>query len=299
MDIRQLELFVAVMDTSSVTKAAERVHLSPAAVSLQLHNLADELHTELFVRSGKRLMPTSAAVQLAERARAIIQQMHEMKHDLQNDLQTDARPFHIATGITSLIYRLGRPLRLLRKEFPRTEIQVSVGVTEEIVAGLLDGRFDLGLISLPVNEKKLKIIPLFEEELLLLGPSQTQIRGGHVGTIQAAELGSKPFVLYPKKSNMRSIIDRFFGEVGLTPHVVMEADDTEAIKRLVEAGFGYSILPEYALRGQSRFFHIYRIGRHRLVRRQALAMARMKYPRKLSESIANFLLALPWNDRHH
>jgi DNA-binding transcriptional LysR family regulator len=45
------------------------------------------------------------------------------------------------------------------------------------------------------------------------------------------------------------VIDRFFNEMGVTPHVLMEADDTEAIKRLVESGFGYSILPEHALRG--------------------------------------------------
>ena len=52
MDIHQLELFLAVMDAPSMTRAAEKIHLSPGAVSLQLHNLADELQTELFVRRG-------------------------------------------------------------------------------------------------------------------------------------------------------------------------------------------------------------------------------------------------------
>lgn len=68
MDIHQLKLFLAVMDSSSMTRAAEKVHLSPGAVSLQLHNLADELHTELFVQSGKRLIPTPAAARLTEQA---------------------------------------------------------------------------------------------------------------------------------------------------------------------------------------------------------------------------------------
>src|SRR5882762_3447059 len=71
MDIHQLELFLAVMNSPSMTRAAEKIHLSPGAVSLQLHNLADELHTELFVRRGKRLIPTPAAVRLAERAKEI------------------------------------------------------------------------------------------------------------------------------------------------------------------------------------------------------------------------------------
>jgi len=186
---------------------------------------------------------------------------------------------------------LGRPLRLLRKRYPKTEIRVTVGVTEEITAGLIDRRFDLGLITLPVSEEHLNILPLFEEELLLLRPSPTPVRGGHVGSMRASELAGVPFLLYPKQSNMRSIIDQFFEKMGVTPRVLMEADDTEAIKRLVESGFGYSILPEHALRGQTRFFHTLRISGHRLTRRQALAMARTDYPRALTESIAAFLQA--------
>jgi len=289
MDIRQLELFLAVMDSSSVTRAADKVHLSPGAISLQLHNLASELHTELFVRSGKRLLPTPAAFRLTEHARAVIRQMVQLQHDFENDATSDTRPFTFATGVTTLIYRLGRPLRLLRKQYPKTEIRVSVGATEDIVNGLLDRRYDLGLISLPFSVEKLKIAPLYEEELLFVRPSATRVRGGHIGTLKPSELAGVPFLLYPKRSNMRAVIDHFFDEIGLTPHVVMEADDTEAIKRLVESGFGCSILPEHALRGQTRFFHIQRIGGHRLVRRQALAMAQTEYPRKLTQSIANFL----------
>ncbi len=291
MDIRQLELFLAVMDSSSVTRAAERVHLSPGAVSLQLHSLADELHTELFARSGKRLIPTPAALRLAEHASTVIKQVRRIEQEFENDPSTDTRPFHFATGVTTLVYRLGRPLRLLRKRYPKTEIRVTVGVTEEITAGLIDRRFDLGLITLPVSEEHLNILPLFEEELLLLRPSPTPVRGGHVGSMRASELAGVPFLLYPKQSNMRSIIDQFFEKMGVTPRVLMEADDTEAIKRLVESGFGYSILPEHALRGQTRFFHTLRISGHRLTRRQALAMARTDYPRALTESIAAFLQA--------
>ncbi len=61
MDIHQLKLFLAVMESSSMTHAAQQFHLSPGAVSLQLHSLAEELHAELFVRSGKRLVATPAA----------------------------------------------------------------------------------------------------------------------------------------------------------------------------------------------------------------------------------------------
>ena len=61
MDARQLEIFLAVLDSPTMTKAAERVHLSTAAVSVQMRTLADELETDLFVRAGKKLIATPAA----------------------------------------------------------------------------------------------------------------------------------------------------------------------------------------------------------------------------------------------
>jgi len=289
MDIHQLELFLAVMDSPSMTRAAEKIHLSPGAVSLQLHNLADELHTELFVRRGKRLIPTPAALRLAERAKEVVSLMGHIQQEFENDLSKDIRPFHFATGVTTLIYQLGGPLRQLRKRYPNAEIRVTVGVTEEMVAGLLDRRFDLALISLPVSEAHLKLIPLFDEELLIVRPSANKAGSGHVGSLRASELSDAPFLLYPKRSNVRLVIDRFFKDIGVTARVLMEADDTEAIKRLVESGFGYSILPEHAVRGRSQFLQKFRIEGHRLTRSLALATAQTECPRKLTESIAGFL----------
>ncbi len=286
MEISHLRTLVAVLETSSVTRAAERVGLSPGAVSQQLHALGSGLGTELFVRSGKRIVPTAAALRLGEHARAVLQQVQLIRQEFVNDPASDTRPFHFATGATTLIYRLGPVLRLLRKRFPRSEIHVTVAATEEIVDGLEARRFDLGLISLPVPEDRVTILPLYEEELLGLRPAMGRTRMAH---LRPADLARAPFLLYPKRSNMRAAIDGFFQELGVKPAVVMEADDTEAIKRLVEAQFGYSILPEFALRRQSRFFQIFRVDGHRLVRRQALAMPRTEYCRALTQSVAKVI----------
>src|SRR5438309_861980 len=203
MDIHQLELFLAVMDSPSMTRAAEKIHLSPGAVSLQLHNLAEELHTELFVRRGKRLVPTPAALRLAEHAKEVIKRMGHIRQEFENDLFKDVRPFHLATGVTTLIYQLGGPLRQLRKRYPNAEIRVTVGVTEEMVSGLLDRRFDLALISLPVSESGLRLIPLFDEELLIVRPLANKGGSGHISTLRASDLNNAPFLLYPKRSNIR------------------------------------------------------------------------------------------------
>lgn len=289
MDVRQLELFLAVLDSPTLTRAAEKMHVSAPAVSLQLQSLAADLRVQLFVRSGRKLVPTPAAWRLAEHARKIIVNFQHMREEFGNDVVKDSRPFHFATGATTLIYRLSGPLRTLRKEFPHINLHVNVLSTEGIIAGLLDHQFDLGLISLPITENNLRIVPLFEEELLILRHSPTSIRRNHVATVTPQELQDAPFVLYPTESNMRKLIDRFLSELGVQPRVIMEASDTEAIKGLVESGFGYSILPEYALKGPNKFFQTLRVRGHSLLRQQALATAMTIQPRALTESVCAFL----------
>src|SRR6201999_4047873 len=113
------------------------------------------------VRVGKRLVPTPAAHRLAELARGVVRQMRMIEHEFANDPSADTRPFYFATGATALIHRLGGPLRLLRKQFPSTPFNITVTATEEMVAGLHDRRYDLALLSLPVEDENLAIVPVF------------------------------------------------------------------------------------------------------------------------------------------
>ncbi|HEX3880882.1 MAG TPA: LysR family transcriptional regulator [Bryobacteraceae bacterium] len=291
MDIRQLELFLAVIEQSSVTKAAERMNLSAGAVSLQLRNLARSLRTELFVRSGKRLLPTPAALRLAEQARQLMRMVQQIEREFESAPDGDTRPFYFACGATALIYKLRRPFRQLRKQFPHIAMQVTVAPTEEMVAGVMDRRFDLALVTLPFPTGDLGVTPLFEEELVILRPSAKSLHGWRVGAIEPAEMATAPFLLYPKRSNMRAIIDQFFAGIGIQPRVTMEADDTEVIKGLVESGFGYSMLPEFALHTGAKFFQVFRVPGHRVTRGQALVYAKSENPRALTLAVVKFLRA--------
>src|SRR5882724_6526851 len=93
MDIRQLESLLAVLDASTMTQAAENLHLSTAAVSLQLTSLASELGVELFVRSGRTLTPTPAARRLAEHARAVNLRLRQSKRSFPAALVLIPVPF--------------------------------------------------------------------------------------------------------------------------------------------------------------------------------------------------------------
>src|ERR1700689_129633 len=85
IEFRELELFLGVIEESSVTRAAEKMFLSPGAVSLQLHSLADHLQTELFVRRGKHLVPTPAALRLAEHARSVLRHHRQSEQEIFGD----------------------------------------------------------------------------------------------------------------------------------------------------------------------------------------------------------------------
>lgn len=289
MDVRQLELFLAVLDCQSVIGAAAQVHLSAGAISQQVHNLATDLKTVLFVKSGRKLKPTPAALRLADHARLLVRHMAAIQQEFAVDPLADTRPFQFATGVTTLKHSLRRPLRHLRRQFPNAQLRVTVSSTEEMVSGLIDRSYDLALISLPYPHEKLDILPLFEEELLILRPSATRVEGWHVGVVKPAELRNVPFLLYPSNRSLRLVMERFFAELGIRPDVVMEADDTDALRSLVESGFGYSILPEYALRRSPRYFHPLRVPDRRIVRQQVLAMVQTPFPRPLMRAVAGFL----------
>jgi len=289
MDLRQIEVFLAVMENSTVTQTAQRLNVTPGAVSLQLQSLAHELRTDLFVRDGRRIVPTPQAHRFAQHAREVMKKIREIEQDFADSAAADQRPFHFACGATTLIYRLGGALRTLRRRFPQADIQVTVAPTERTVEGLLNHRFDLGLVSLPVNQPTLKIAPLFEEELLVIRPSHDGRGDSSVSTVHPEELARARFLLFPKESNMRGMIDRFFHDLGIAPRVTMEADDVEAIKRMVEAGFGYSILPQFALGERGRRFQKLRVAGRKLVRQQAISMSQSGYPRALTLAIADLI----------
>lgn len=118
------------------------------------------------------------------------------------------------------------------------------------------------------------------EELLVVRPSVNKTASIHMGTPRAAALENLPFLLYARRNNVRRAIDEIFTDSGVQPNVRMEADGTEAIKRLGKSGFGYPILSEHVLRWRSHFFQKFLVEGQRLTRK--LALVRTESPRELT-----------------
>ena len=284
MELRQLETFRVVMATLNMTAAGKQVFLSPAAVSLQVKQLSNELGTELFSRVGRNLVPTLAAKRLQQHLDVLMEVLRAIHEDFPSEIERDTRPFVLASGLTTLIYQLPRPLAELRRKFPKNDIQIRIGSTENILSGLERKQVDLGIVSLPVEAPSMELTPLRKEEMLLVMHARA---ARNYRKVSIRDLPDIPMILYPLGAT-RSIIDRMAQSHGVALRVIMEVDDTEAIKKLVEAGFGASILPEKALT-KSALLRKFRIAGAHPFRELALARARSAYPRKLTSAIMEFL----------
>jgi DNA-binding transcriptional LysR family regulator len=285
MELRQLETFRIVMATMSMTEAARRVHLSPAAVSLHIKHLSDELGADLFTRVGNKLVPTSAAKRMHQHLGTLMDMLHTIREDFPPEAECDSRPFVLGTGPTTLIYQLRGPLSHLRKQFPRNDILVHVAPTQDIVYELEWKQIDLGIVSLPVASHAVRLTPLFKEEMLVV--MSARAASIHGKRINLRDLVHIPMILY-SRSSTRTLIDEMMQKHGLSLRVTMEADDTEAIKKLVEAGFGASILPEKALRN-SPLIRTFRIQGEQLFREIAFATPVNAHPRILTTVISDYL----------
>lgn len=288
MDIHQFEIFRAVLSTRNMTRAASLLFLTPAAVSLQIRNLAEELGADLFTKSGRDLVPTPAALQLAKSADQLARVMQQIRHDFDTDPDRDTRPLVVATGITPLVYKLGGPLQSFRREHPHARIVVQVCSTRETIPALQNRQADVGIVVLPVDAPGIVSDPLYDEQLRLCVARAD--RSFPSRRVAAGRLRGRNWILYSRaSSSTRAILDGFFSRVGLEPEVSMEMEDTEAIKKLVELGFGISILPEHALANSSQGLRALEIEGHPLVRRIALATAETAYPRRLTTLFCSYI----------
>ncbi len=242
MELRHLRTFRAVAETGSFTQAGRRVNLSQAAVSLHIKALEEDLGTPLFARVGKRVTLTSAGQAFLRHVQAILNACDLARSEVARLTEENRSTLRVGTASTMIaLHPLPEILVELKRQFPALELVVFAGTSEAIVRRLLERRLDVGLISLPVEAPLLQTEPLYGDRLVAVVPPHHPLAPAREVTVQ--QLASEPLILGERGGNRRRIIDLFFERAGLRPHVVMELNRDEVIKRMVEVGLGVGILP--------------------------------------------------------
>lgn len=280
MDVRQLDMFRAVAEEGTFTRAAERLHVSQSAVSRQLQLLEEELKTTLFHRTGRGVTLTDPGRLLLTTANRINRDLNEVVSQISQTQELQRGVLKLGAGMTVCLYILPKLLKKFRAMYRNLDLRVAAGTADEILRLLRVNELDLALLTLPIVDDDLEVKPVLKEEMVVATAR------GHVLTrerhVEARKLARHPMVLFESGSNTRHVLDEFFREQQIPVNVVMETENVEIIKAMVANGLGITIIPYAAIAAEARRGHFgwARIRGHRLYRETGWVYVRSDYLRR-------------------
>ena len=246
--LRQLEIFVAISRTGSVSRAAEALSLSQSAMSTALSELERQFNLQLFDRVGKSLRINETGQQLLPRAVELLDRAKE----IENLLQGHAGFGHMRIGATLTVGNYLATILVARflQEHPESRIQLQVHNTSTIVQQIANYELDLGLIEGDCNHPDIEVQPWVADELVVFSaPSHPLAKQRKVSLEQLLQ---EDWILREKGSGTRETFDRAFHSHHSKLKIRLELEHTEAIKRAVESGLGIGCISRLALKDAFR-----------------------------------------------
>src|SRR5262245_29793682 len=239
-----LRTLAEVVAQGSFTRAAKRLNLAQPTVSLQVRELEARLGVRLIDRLGKRAFGTAAGRDLIEHAKRIEEETERLMAAMRRHRDGWLGRVRIGSSTTALIYHLPPVLQALRGKHPNIELVVTTGTTSGVVERILRNEIDLGVVSLPISERLLNVVPLKSEPLLAIFSSRVP---GVPARVTPQFLLGHPLLLEFARAQVRALIVDWLSRGGTEPRPAMELDNLEAVKRMVASGLGASIVPAAAV----------------------------------------------------
>jgi len=245
MELHQLRYLLAVVETGSFTRAAERAHVSQPALSQQIINLENELGHKLLHRLGRKAVLTEAGAAFAERARRILFEVENATKELQDSPALERR---ITVGALPTIapYLLPPMIERCRERYPNLQLFAREDFRVNLVRAILEGELDLAIITLPAKDPRLLIEPLLTEPLLLVVAHDHPF--ARRSSITAQDMAAETFVTLGDSSTLAAQVRAFCGDHNIVPKVGYRCAQTATMKAFVAMGLGISILPASARR---------------------------------------------------
>lgn len=247
MEIRQLRAFVAIAEAGTFTAGALRVHVTQAAISMQIRQLESEIGARVFVRAPRHVILTEAGENLLRRARHILREHDAAIEEIAELAGAERGRLRIGSASAMVLTeQLPVILKELRKQHPAADIAVTSGTSEVLVDQILAGEVDVAFVSLPVDVRGIKTERLSEDQLVAIASPRHKLAKQR--TISAYTLAGERLILGERGGNTRRLIDQFFAQAGVTLRVAMELSRQQAIRRMVEEDMGVGIVPLQSVR---------------------------------------------------
>jgi DNA-binding transcriptional LysR family regulator len=291
MDVRQLEMFRAVAEDGAFTRAAQRLHVSQSAVSRQLKLLEEELGTLLLHRTRRGVSLTPAGELLLTTANRIHRDMKDVVWQISETQALQRGLLRLGGGMTVCLYILPRLLKKFRALYKNVDLRVTSGTAEAVLRLLRNHQVDLGLLTLPIVEADLEVLPVLKEEMVVVTAPRHPLSRQRF--VEPRSLARYPLILFEPGSNTRKVLDAFFLEQEIPVNVAMETENVEIIKAMVASGLGVTVIPYAAIAAdmRSRRFGWARVRGRRLYRETGWVYLKSDYvPRAIPEMLRVFAL---------
>ena len=246
MNIPQLRTLVAIADTRGFASAAEKLFVTPAAVSQQMRALEDELQVPLFDRTTRPPRLNAHGVHIAERAREVLRTFDAFAAEARApDEIAGVLTLGCISGFSSDL--IPAALGNLRKRYPRLMVRIEEGQSATLINQVRRRELDAAIVTEPlVPEPALEMLLITTEPLMVVAPPDTPAKSW------SEALVTLPFLRLNRLSGMGTLIDSTIREAGLIVSDAMELDSSEVVLSMVRAGLGAGVVPAGRLRGEHR-----------------------------------------------
>lgn len=245
LDSRHLRLVAEVARTESVTRAADRLNVTQSAVSHQLRELEDKLGTPIFVRSGKRMLPTPAGRVIVDAADRVLGDIGRVEARVEQLARHTAGELRVCTHCYTGYHWLPSLVEALQRRYPAFTLNVAAEYTLNPVAALLDAKLDLAIMNDDSADRRLRYRELFEDEHVAVVPPSH--RWTSRTFITPEELAAERLYLYSRSIDHSFIVQKVLRPAGFEPRQCTYLQLTEGIIEMVKAGLGASVLPKWSI----------------------------------------------------
>jgi len=239
MDFDQLETFLEVARHASFSRAAEKRFRTQPAISSQIRALEEEVGAKLFDRSGGKVALTAAgkvfqkySEEALEARKNIINAMAEMERVPRGEIVVGANE-------GTFLHILPEVFAEFKKLYPNVAVQVSRLERAKILESVIDNSVDFGVVSTPVDDKRLTVVAIHRDELVIIVPPGHPL--SRMKEVGISEVVRFPLLL-PKIGRTRDALESLFDERHLKPRIAMELDSSELLKRFVAADVGVGFI---------------------------------------------------------
>jgi len=242
MELRQIRYVLAVAEERSFSRAANRLHLAQPSLSQQIAKLEKMLGVLLFHRLPQQVELTDAGQRFVQVARELVDQADGLEREMRSFANGESGRLLVGSLPITGAFVLPRVIPAFTQRFPRVELQLVEDTSSQLEQLLVRGTIDISLLTMPITDPLLEIIPAIREEIFLAVPPDHPLAGER--EVDLVTLADQPFILLKEGQGFRQISLSLCEQAGFRPRIVFESSNIQTVLSLVAAGMGVSFAPK-------------------------------------------------------